>query len=522
MRTRVFNTAGPCRAEFDYMLSATSRLPEVLTLIEQQKYFVLHAPRQIGKTTAIGSLARDLLAEGRYTSALVSVEVGAAFRHDPAACERAILADWRKSLRLKLPADCQPPPFPDAPSGSGIGVALNAWAEACYRAGRPLVLFLDEIDSLEDESLISILRQLRDGYSDRPHGFPWSLALVGMRDVRDYKVRAGGSERLHTASPFNIKVASLTLRNFNAPEVAELLHQHTEDTGQVFSPEATARIFDLSQGHPWLVNALARELVEKLVPDRTQAISEAQVLQAKENLILRMDTHLDSLAERLREDRVRHIIEPMLAGTLFDGSVTSDDQRFVLDLGLCRLGPGGSLVIANPIYQEVIPRMLGENAQRSIRPNLKPTWLDAEGKLAPDRLLDAFLSFWRENGEALLQSVPYHEVAPQLVLMAFLHRVVNGGGSIQREYAIGTRRMDLCLRHGDLTLGIELKVWRPKQPDPLDEGLVQLDEYLDTLNQPTGWLVLFDRRPKRLPLSKRLTVTQTKSPTTRNITVIRA
>ena len=522
MRPRFFNIAGPCQPADHYMLSATSRLPEVRKLIDDKLYFVLHAPRQIGKTTAIGSLARDLLAEGRYTGALVSVEVGAPYSDEPAAAEQAILEAWRDHAASQLPVAQRPPPWPDAPPGRRLGSALREWSKACMDLGKPLVLFLDEIDALSDKTLISVLRQLRDGYINRPQGFPWSLALVGMRDVRDYKVRAGGSERLHTASPFNIKVASLTLRNFNAPEVAELLHQHTEDTGQVFSPEATARIFDLSQGHPWLVNALARELVEKLVPDRTQAISEAQVLQAKENLILRMDTHLDSLAERLREDRVRHIIEPMLAGTLFDGSVTSDDQRFVLDLGLCRLGPGGSLVIANPIYQEVIPRMLGENAQRSIRPNLKPTWLDAEGKLAPDRLLDAFLSFWRENGEALLRSVPYHEVAPQLVLMAFLHRVVNGGGSIQREYAIGTRRMDLCLRHGDLTLGIELKVWRPKQPDPLDEGLVQLDEYLDTLNQPTGWLVLFDRRPKRLPLSKRLTVTQTKSPTTRNITVIRA
>ncbi|BAZ12423.1 hypothetical protein NIES4071_42540 [Calothrix sp. NIES-4071] len=59
--------------------------------------------------------------------------------------------------------------------------------------------------------------------------------------------------------------------------------------------------------------------------------------------------------------------------------------------------------------------------------------------------------------------------------MAFLHRVVNGGGTLEREYAIGSDRMDLCLKYGNITLGIELKVWRDKKGDPQSEGLEQLD-----------------------------------------------
>src|SRR5205085_7532842 len=141
-----------------------------------------------------------------------------------------------------------------------------AWAQACPR---PLVLFIDEIDSLRDEALVAVLDQLRAGYGRRPEGFPWSLALVGMRDVRDYKVASGGSDRLHTSSPFNIKVESVTMRNFTRDDVAELYQQHTDDTGQVFLPEAVDRAFYWTQGQPWLVNALARQLVEVLVPDRT-------------------------------------------------------------------------------------------------------------------------------------------------------------------------------------------------------------------------------------------------------------
>ena len=108
-------------------------------------------------------------------------------------------------------------------------------------------------------------------------------------------------------------------------------------------------------------------------------------------------------------------------------------------------------------------------------PRISPTWLNPDGSLNPEALLAAFLDFWRLYGEPLLKSAPYHEIAPHLVLMAFLHRVINGGGTLEREYAIGMGRMDLCLRYGRVTLGMELKVWRDGAPDPLAQGLGQLD-----------------------------------------------
>ena len=86
--------------------------------------------------------------------------------------------------------------------------------------------------------------------------------------------------------------------------------------------------------------------------------------------------------------------------------------------------------------------------------------------------MDSFLEFWRQHGEPLLKSSPYHEIPPHLVLMAFLHRVVNGGGTLEREYAIGSGRMDICLRYGKVVMGIELKVRREKL-DPLTKGLTQ-------------------------------------------------
>jgi hypothetical protein len=309
----------------------------------------------------------------------------------------------------------------------------------------------------------------------------------GERDVRDYKVASGGSERLTTASPFNIKVRSLTLRNFNAAEVTALYDQHTEDTGQSFTPEAIQLAFDLTQGQPWLVNALAKEAVEELVDDLAITITADHIQQAKEMLIRRQDTHLDSLTERLREDRVKRIIEPMLGGQEI-GLTSSDDRQYLVDLGLLQRESAGGLVIANPIYREILPRALAQGVQDSF-PTIAPSWLTTTGELDRDALLQAFLTFWIQHGEPLLNSAAYHEIAPHIVLMAFLHRVVNGGGTLEREYAVGSDRMDLCLRYRKVTLGIELKVQRDDRRNQLKLGLKQLDGYLARLGLMTGWLV---------------------------------
>jgi AAA-like domain len=514
---RWFNTAGPCQSDIHYMLPPSVRLPDIDRLINQRNYFVIHAPRQTGKSTAMLALAQQLTESGRYAAIMVSVEVGSPFNNDPQRAETAILSSWRSAARVYLPPELRPPAKEEMAVGQGIEETLRQWAEA---SPRPLVVLIDEIDSLQNEMLLSVLRQLRNGYPSRPRAFPQSLGLIGLRDVRDYKAASGGSDRLDTASPFNIKVESLTLRNFNAQEVVELCSQHTSDTGQVFTPESLQHLYDLTQGQPWLVNALARQMTEFLVTDLTIPLTVEHVEQAKEILIQRKDTHLDSLAQRLREPRVRSIIEPMLAGQEL-GEIPDDDRQFLVDLGLVRRDPEGGLVIANSIYREVIPRVLTGGTQDSL-PRIAPTWLTATGELDCDRLLEAFLAFWRQHGEPLLRSAAYHEIAPHIVLMAFLHRVVNGGGTLDREYAIGSDRMDICLRYGKIILGIELKVWRDRRPDPLTKGLEQLESYLARLGSETGWLVIFDRRSNQPPIEERTTTEIGQTSNGRIVTVIRA
>jgi hypothetical protein len=521
---RFFNTEGPIRPALHYNLPPLSRwnLDEILDLIAQEKYFLLHAPRQTGKTSCLLALMDHLNRDGRYRALYANLEGAQASRERLAEAMATIVTDIANSAQVWLGDEARLNHAREVLSttapGSALSVFLSQW---CQETPQPLVLMLDEVDALIGDTLLSLLRQLRTGYTQRPNAFPQTVILCGVRDLRDYRIHASSEpEPVTGGSAFNIKAESLRLGDFSAEETRTLLLEHTRETGQVFTPEALDRVWELTYGQPWLVNALAYRACFKLPAgrDRAQPITRELIDQAKERMIVERVTHLDQLAHKLREPRVRHVIEPMLAGTSL-GDVPDDDIQYLLDLGLLRQSAGG-LSVANPIYREVLPRMLAFTPQASL-PQISPSWLKADGALDPDALLTAFLDFWRQHGEPLLKSAPYHEIAPHLVLMAFLHRVINGGGSLEREYAIGSGRMDLCLRYGAVTLGMELKVWRDGQSDPLAQGLVQLDAYLAGLGLDGGWLVIFDRRSGQPPIEERTTSRDMTSPQGRCIKVVR-
>ncbi len=493
--SRFFNTAGPCTPGEHYVLSSADRLREVAELIERRQYFVIHAARQSGKTTLLLDLCRTLEAGGKYRALYCSLESlqGVTDPKDGlpaiARCVLDALHAWPSVNTAVLAADS------DYADYTNVLKALLRRLSAAL--DRPLVLLLDEVDCLAEGTLITFLRQLRDGYVNRAGGqpFPSSVALVGMRDIRDYKaqIRPGGTT-LGSASPFNIAAKSLTLANFTESEVGALYAQHTADTGQVFPPEAVARAFHWSQGQPWLVNALAHEVVDEILGrDYAKSVTAGLFDEAAERLILRRDTHLDSLVERLREERVRRIVEPVLTGEGLAVELDSDDARYVLDLGLLRRDRK-VWEAANPIYREVIARTLSYTSQENLPAALANRWI-ADGRLDMNGLLRGFQEFWRENADVWVDKYDYREAAPHLILMAFLQRVVNGGAHIDREFALGRKRLDLCVHLGPHSYPVELKLRYSDKSEA--DGLTQLGAYMDVCGAKEGWLVLFDRRPER-------------------------
>jgi hypothetical protein len=491
---RSFNTTGPCIPGEHYMLPPERRLGRVLELIEDRKFFTLHAGRQTGKTTSLMWLERHLNASGRCRALWIDLET-AREQPDPAAALRTILETIDDVLRLRHAELARPDRAEiEAALRNPVKALLDYLRGLSALDDRPLVLLLDEVDGLVGPAMVSFLTQLRHGYIERTEApFPSSVVLVGQRQVRDYVLGAEDRKALSwlgTTSPFNITAEATTLGPFTEPEVGELLGQHTADTGQRFEPEAVRRIWELAQGHPWLTSALANQIAGRDVRDRSVAITALHVEAAKETIILERRSHIDSLIARLREPRVRRILEPMLAGTSLPAEPVDDDVSYALALGLVRVARG-ELQIANPIYREVIPRALTWTQQISIH---QPTewYVRPDGTLDLPRLMTAWQAFWRKDGHLADEGFGYREAGPHLRLMAFLQRVVHGGGQIEREYGLGRGALDLMITWNGARHAIEVKLRRDTETEL--EALEQITRYLDRAELGEGWLVMFDLR----------------------------
>ena len=504
---RFFNTAGPQIPEDNYTLDPLSRfdLDEIMMLIRQKRYFVLHAPRQTGKTSCMLALRDYLNGQGDYICVYANVEAGQAARNNVKSAVTtvcgAITRETDLVLHNRLASELRKD-FKEADPNEMLSAYLS---RLCENLEKPLVLFIDEIDALVGDSLVSVLRQIRSGYTNRPQAFPISIILCGVRDVRDYRIVLSNQDIVTGGSAFNIKAKSLRLGNFTKDEIHELYMQHTQETGQQWDEACFPMVWEATEGQPWLVNALAHEVTYEMKEnrDRSVRITPEMIYKAQERIIYRRDTHIDILIYKLQEPRVKRVIEPMLAGEeeVDDNAIPSDDILYVADMGLITLERGKPRRIANGIYREIIPRELTWSTQDSLLQ--QPQWYqNPDGSINMEKLLLDFQQFFRQNADSWIGKFDYAAAGPQLLLQAFLQRIVNGGGYIDREYGLGRKRTDLLIRK-PLTesyggpvqrIVLELKIKRGDLDKVIEKGLEQTWQYMDTAGSvDEGHLIIFDR-----------------------------
>ncbi|MFN0124629.1 MAG: ATP-binding protein, partial [Blastocatellia bacterium] len=375
-----FNTTGAIKPDIHYSIPPLERIntKEILELIDAGRYFILHAPRQTGKTSCMLALVELLNASGKYRAIYANIEPAQAARENVEEAMQTILSEIARRARLLLqdefPAERMTEILTRVGGASSLTELLTVWAEA---RPLPLVLILDEVDTLIGDSLISLLRQIRSGYDLRPATFPQSLILCGVRDVRDYRIHSAATKEIITGgSAFNIKAESLRLGDFTPEDVERLYRQHTTETGQVFADDIFPLVWDWTAGQPWLVNALAHQATWNIkeMRDRTKPVTIEVMRQAREELIRRRDTHIDQLYDKLSEERVRRVIEPMLTGSDLASDISMENEvRYVMDLGLIRHTADG-LIISNEIYREIIPRELNAISQLNLEVSQKTAW----------------------------------------------------------------------------------------------------------------------------------------------------
>ena len=349
-----FNTTGPCFPDEHYMLPALDRLPGIRELFAGGSYFVVHAPRQTGKTTALKALVREINEKGDMFAIYCTLETmqGASDPNVSNIAIRDLIADNAEMS----PHYSAVPGAPELRSDrGGVGLAIRTVLQnLCRAVEKPAVVFFDESDCLVGNALISFLRQLRDGYVNRKEiPFPKSIALVGMLDVRDYKaqIRSDG-ESLGQISPFNIIAEDMLIPNFTEPDIRTLYAQHTAATSQVFADGVVDDVWRLTRGQPWLVNAIAHECVAKIHGSRyDEVITVADVEAAKEAIIRRNPVHLDYLFYIASYPSIKPFFDAALNGSVSDTQREEKQFRLLLHLGLlCECG--GGFEFSNPVYKE--------------------------------------------------------------------------------------------------------------------------------------------------------------------------
>ncbi|MGE5343963.1 MAG: P-loop NTPase fold protein [Candidatus Omnitrophota bacterium] len=466
------------------MVNPLKRLKRVEQLIEHELYFTIHAPRKTGKTTYICALARRINAEGKYIAMVLSLGQAEFNGISVEKANESIINALYLSSDRQLKETFRPP-NPELKHYPDLANYLTDW---CESQEKPIVLFIDGIDSLLDDVLVSVLRQLRSGYPSRPKYFPSSIIMVGLRDTGKYKIGLRNGDYSYSGDIYNITSDSLLLPNFKKEEVAELLELYTQDTGQIFLDEVKEETFRLSNGQPWLVNALARQMTI-LENDYSKPITMNVLIQAKNKLIQRRATHLDNLFEVLKEERVKEVVQAIINGDNLVFDIMDDDILYVRGLGI--VSETAPLTFANPVYAEMIPRILLSPIQASIPLEIQTTsFVKEDGQLDMEKILSVFQEFYMENAEPWLNRFIYKQCANYLLLIAFLQRVINSGGEIMHEMAGGNGRIDLLVKFKEQYYALEFKIKRDKYT--IEDGKEQLDQYLDHLGLKKGYLVIFD------------------------------
>jgi hypothetical protein len=546
---KTFETSGPCQPELNYMIPPLVRFPVLPDLIDNNRYFVLHSPRQTGKTTLLLSMADQINKEGRYYSFVCPLSFVINAKNELETTSKIM-----QSLEFGLSFSTLPalnelhnrlPPFSLMTNAPPITSAINF---ICNSLDKELVLFFDEADCIPSESILSFLSQIREGYNFKKwsgkHTFPRTIGLIGLRDLHDYRFKDNlDSQRIIRQSPFSIHRYPLEILNLSFEQINSLYKQHTDASGQFFTKSAVERVWHWSSGQPWLVNVLASDIIQyQLGNDYSIPITDKHVDIVANGLILRNEVHLSNLVDRLKEPRVRKVMALAFSsqGVTHD-DVLQSDIKYCVDLGLLKLGKNGigDCFPANQIYNEVIVRALSSMIIADPTKIPLNTWTD-ENDLDMSGLLRAFQDYWLENSallfndnkEDFLIEKIIEEILSEnnnvlqtgnvtttqklsirrkvdkliseafcvLVLCAFLQRVLNGGAeSIKREFAVGLKFVDICVTFKQKRYPIEAKI---KGSVTIEQGIRQLSGYINRYNASEGWLIEFDRGHNKSPKQK--------------------
>lgn len=420
LATRFFNNSGPVNSRDHFCVPPIRRLDvrKIWQLILQKKYFLICGPKQCGKTSFLLSFAEMLNRDGKVKCLYMNVESLRGVQEDMEECIKSVLFEISSRARDTFNDEYLEDLVPEILSKRGPYQALNEFlTQWSKRSDRPIVLFIDEIDTLHGSVLTTILSQIRAGYDKRPAYFPQSIVFCATHDVIDKQ--------------FNIKDATIQIGFFRREELDVMFTAYATENSLKLTKDALDRVWHYTSGQPWIVSTLAEEIFSVIVPaKKITRILSRPVDEAFQNILARRGNHLDFLSSQLRDERVKRCLMPILSGGLQAEQVSDSDLEYTRELGIVSASRNS---FDNMLYSEVLPRVLFGSVTYMIN-------LSTERFVRPDqtmdttKLLKSFQLFFRNHIDRLVERIDYGPAGYALVFQALIQKLEDGTCTVTRDF----------------------------------------------------------------------------------------
>ena len=518
-----FNVEAVCIPSMHYMVDISDKLEQIQKLIEKGKYFTINRSRQYGKTTTLAALFRKLKED--YIVLRLSFEgTGSdAFQSDKNFV-MYFIRSVAKALKFagqsaemiekwKNKDDYEEEDYVDA-----FDYLSDKIAWLCENSEKDILLFIDEVDKTSDNQIfLNFLGMLRNKYMKRQEGMDdtfKSVILAGVYDIKNLKLKlrpeeekkynspwithVGNEENgcLQTlddcpwdckAAPYNIAADFNVDMSFSPQEIATMLQEYEADhqTGMDIE-EISNVLYFYTNGYPYLVSWLC-----KWVDEQGEKIwTIEQVKKAQRELLKQRNTLFDDIIKNLANNQE---LSMLIKRIIYDGdrisyTLANDNVQLGVMFGILK-EKEGSIALSNIIFEVYLYNYFSSMEEvQNVNLSVNTSQFIKEGRLDMPHVLTKFqeimkAEYRKEDGKFLEQQ-------GRLLFLCFLKPIINGSGFyyVEPETRNNTR-MDIVVTYGKEEHIIELKLWHGDQYRK--DGIEQLERYLDSRNNETGYLVSF-------------------------------
>ena len=492
-----FNITGLCHPHEHYMADVSRKLEKVCEMIEKGNYFIINRPRQYGKTTTFYTLETQLENTGKYIVFNISFEgIGDLVFQD----EKLFCSTFVKLLASDAPPRLKKWFLEQATQINNLSDLSEAITLIAEKVKKRSVVFIDEVDKSSNNQLfISFLAMLRNKYLTRSKKKTFhSVVLAGLHDVKSLKLKIRPDEEGKFNSPWNIAAEFKVDMNLQSFEIKPMLDDYVTERGIKMDTAAMSEdLFYYTSGYPFLVSKLCKMMDEDVLPTKEIKEWKAEDLEwTVKNLIRETNTNFESLIKNLEN---KPVLYQFVQKMLFDGIVEDYSVHDpIISMGLMHgiFKNGRGITIHNKIYEELIYLYMSSKTNTQTHYSLSEYTISKNFKLANNVLnmefvLQKFQIFMQEQYSK--KDRDFLERNGRLVFLAFIRPILNGHGYDFKEVQISEeRRLDVTITFYQHKYVAELKIWRGEAAH--EEGLEQLNDYLDRLKLTEGYLVIFDHK----------------------------